>query len=95
MRLRDFFEEFYSDDNIHIVTVPYCKWYFLLGNTGQIADQTALYSLSPEQATALAYGKLTKDELDLKWDRPIILDDFETYFTEENLKELENARNKK
>ena len=91
MRLRDFFEKYYNRGSINIVRVPNVEWYFLLGNTGGIADKTIIYKLDKSQVDGLVAGNLSINDIVKDSRDGFVLDIYESYFTEEDLQQISNS----
>jgi hypothetical protein len=87
-RLSDFFVTYYDKNSIHIVYVKGLKRYYLLGNTGQIADSSVIYSLTKEDADRLIAGKISVSDIMKREGRGLNLSNYERCFSEENWEEL-------
>ena len=87
-RLSDFFITYYDKNSIHIVYVKGLKHYYLLGNTGQIADSSVIYSLTKEDADRLIAGKISVSDIMRREGRGLNLSNYERYFSEKDWEEL-------
>lgn len=95
MRLQDLFEDYHKSKKgfIHIIKIKNLDGYYLVGNTGQIGDQTCLYLLEGNELRDIKCGKVSAvTEIMRKREGWVTLSEMESCFSEEELQKLASKK---
>ena len=90
MTFGDFLKPYYENkkNHLHILYIKSMGWYYLVGHSGQIADETMLYSLTKEEADRLIAGKTRIEDYTGDYRGWCSLRKTEQFFTKAHLQEL-------